>query len=190
MDTMAAEETAAMGNQPELLDPMSERDMACRLLPRLKHASLTSRAALEAEFGRLGLTVTQFLTLAHIEGSSDISSAELARRSYVTPQAMTTIVARMEAAGLIRRTPANGGGRVISLALTPEGERLLEQGRVHAVAIEKYLLDQLGDTAYRELLQSLDTMTSTLSQAATLTRATPWQKYLPPEERAEETPTD
>jgi DNA-binding MarR family transcriptional regulator len=186
MDGVAAGETAAMADHRELLEELHERDVSRHLLSKVKHASLTARAALDAEFDRLGLTVTQFLALAHIESCDDISSAELARRSYVTPQAMTTIVARMETAGLIRRSPSCAGGRTICLTLTPQGERLLQQGRVHAMAIEHYLLDLLGDDAFRRLLESLDTMTSSLAQAATMTRTTPWQRYLPADEPVEE----
>jgi DNA-binding MarR family transcriptional regulator len=185
MDGVAAGETAAMADHRELLEELRERDVSRHLLSKVKHASLTARAALDTEFERLGLTVTQFLALANIEDGVDISSAELARRSYVSPQAMTTIVARMEAAGLIRRCPASGG-RTICLALTAEGERLLRQGRVHAMAIEHYLIDVLGEDAFRLLLESLDTMTSSLSQATTLTRSTPWQRYLPAEDAVEE----
>ncbi len=182
---VAAEEAASMADHLELLEDLNQRDVSSHLLSKLKHAQLMCRAALEEEFDRLGLTVTQFLALAFIdEGGDDISSAELARRSYVSPQAMMTIVARMEAAKLISRAPASCGGRTLCLALTPEGERLLEQGRVHAGAIERYLLDALGDDAFHQLLDSLDSITVALGQGPTPKRATPWQKYLPPDEAA------
>src|SRR5258708_7884452 len=143
---MTAEETPLMTDHRELLDELHERDISRHLLSKLKHAQLMCRAALEEEFDRLGLTVTQFLALAFIdEHDGEISSAELARQSYVSPQAMMTIVARMEAAKLISRAPSCSGGRMLCVTLTPEGERLLGESRVHAVAIERYLLELLGD---------------------------------------------
>jgi DNA-binding MarR family transcriptional regulator len=174
-----AAETAVMTGHRDLRERLEERDVSQHLLSKLKHAQLMSRSALEAEFERLGLTISQFLALAFIDENNDISSAELARRSYVSPQAMMTIVARMEAAKLIRRTPASCGGRALCLTLTPEGARLLEEGRGHAAAIEYYLLDLLGPAAYRQLLDALDTVTTALGQAATTTRTAPWHAYLP-----------
>jgi DNA-binding MarR family transcriptional regulator len=180
---VTAGETPLMADHLELLEDLNERDVSRHLLSKLKHAQLMCRAALEEEFDRLGLTVTQFLALAFIdEHEGEISSAELARRSYVSPQAMMTIVARMEAAKLITRTPSCTGGRMLCMTLTPEGERLLGQGRVHAMAIERYLLELLGDDAYRRFVGSLDAIIGALGQGATLKRTTPWQKYLPPEE--------
>jgi len=175
---VAAGETAAMADRRDLLERLEERDVSDHLLSKLKHAQLMSKAALESEFERLGLTISQFLALAFIDENNDISSAELARRSYVSPQAMMTIVARMEAAKLIRRTPASRGGRTLCLALTDEGARLLEEGRRHAAAIERYLLDLLGVENYRLLLESLDTVTAALGNGSTTTRIAPWQRYL------------
>jgi DNA-binding MarR family transcriptional regulator len=178
-----AEETPIMADHLELLGDLERRDISSHLLSKLKHAQLMCRAALEEEFDRLGLTVTQFLALAFIEEEgAEISSAELARRSYVSPQAMMTIVARMEAAKLITRAPASCGGRTLCVSLTAEGENLLQRARVHAMAIERYLLELLGDDAYRQLLGSLDAITGALGQGTTLKRSTPWQKYLPAEE--------
>jgi DNA-binding MarR family transcriptional regulator len=180
-----AGETAIMADHLELLEDLDQTEISSHLLSKLKHAQLMCRAALEEELDRLGLTVTQFLALAFIdEHGAEISSAELARRSYVSPQAMMTIVARMEAAKLISRAPASCGGRTLCVTLTAEGQRLLERGRVHAVAIERYLLDLLGDDAFGQFLAALDTITFALGQGATLKRTTPWEKYLPPDETA------
>ena len=172
-----------MADHRAMLEALEDSDVSSHLLSKLKHAQLTSRTALEAEFARLGLTISQFLALAFIDENNDISSAELARKSHVSPQAMMTIVARMEAAKLIRRTPASCGGRALNLALTPDGEKMLDAGRMHAGAIEYYLLALLGDTTYRQLLDALDKITNALGQGATMTRRAPWHEFLPPDEQ-------
>ena len=88
---VSAGETALMADHLELLEDLDQRDISSHLLSKIKHAQLLCRAALEEELDRLGLTVTQFLALAFIdEHGAEISSAELARRSYVSPQAMMT----------------------------------------------------------------------------------------------------
>jgi DNA-binding MarR family transcriptional regulator len=175
---MAAGEPAAMPDPREVIDLLERRELSEHLLTKVKNTALTTRAALEKEFERIGLTPPQFLALARIDEEEDISSAELARRSYVTPQAMMTIVARLAAAKLVRRVPAATGGRSLALRLTPEGRRMLERGRVHAVAIERYLLETLGAPAYSVLLTSLDRIIEALGDSVITTRSTPWQSYV------------
>ncbi|HEY4440169.1 MAG TPA: MarR family transcriptional regulator [Candidatus Elarobacter sp.] len=165
-----------MADRRELEELLEDRDVSSHLLTKLKHAQLMSRAALEDELARMDLTISQFLALATIERNPEISSAELARQSYVSPQAMMTIVARMETAKLIVRKPSKRGGRALHLALTADGARLLEEGRVHAGAIERYLVDTLGAPEYRRLLESLDTITAALGSSET-TRTAPWHSY-------------
>ncbi len=95
-----------MADSPDVLHRLEELSVCEHLLSKLKYAQAASRAALETEFGQIGITIPQFLALAAIEENADISSAELARMSYVSPQAMITIVARLQSAKLITRAPA------------------------------------------------------------------------------------
>jgi DNA-binding MarR family transcriptional regulator len=168
-----------MADSPGILSRLEERSVCEHLLSKLKHAQAASRAALEAEFGRIGITIPQFLALAAIEENADISSAELARMSYVSPQAMITIVARLQSAQLITRAPSAAGGRTLSLRLTAGGTRLLDDARAHAYAIERYVLDVLGRDAYAQLLSALDRVTGALSRGATVTKTAPWDAYVP-----------
>jgi DNA-binding MarR family transcriptional regulator len=167
-----------MAEPPDVLHRLEDRSIREHLLSKLKYAQAASRAALETELSRIGITIPQFLALAAIEESAFLSSAELARMSYVTPQAMITIVARLQSANLISRAPAAGGGRSLTLRLTAKGTELLGQARAHAYAIERYILDELGDDAYARLLSSLDRITDALTRAATVTKTTPWDAYL------------
>jgi DNA-binding MarR family transcriptional regulator len=167
-----------MAHPADVLNRLADPRIAAHLLSKLKHAHNTGRAALAAELGKIGLTTPQFLALAAIEHGDEISSAELARRSFVTPQAMIAIVARMEAAGLITRAPAAGGGRSLTLRLTSKGAHMLSEARAHAYAIERYLFELLGPDAFETLLNALDRITDALSQAATFTKTTPWDAYV------------
>jgi DNA-binding MarR family transcriptional regulator len=178
MIAAAAGEPAAMADPRDVLSRLEELSVSGHLLSKLKHAQAASRAALESEFGRIGITIPQFLALANIDENEDISSAELARQSYVSPQAMITIVARLEAAGLITRAPAAGGGRSLAMRLTDKGTELLRAARAHAYAIERFILDRLGDDAYLDLLSSLDRVTDALSEGATVTKTAPWDAYV------------
>jgi DNA-binding MarR family transcriptional regulator len=167
-----------MADSSDVVRSLEEPSVSAHLLSKLKHAQATSRAALESEFGRIGISIPQFLALAHISENADISSAELARLSYVSPQSMITIVARLEAGGLITRAHAAGGGRSLTMRLTSKGEALLDSARAHASAIERFVLDKLGSAAYAQLLNALDRVTAALSQGTTVTKTAPWDAYL------------
>jgi len=167
-----------MADSSDILDRLEEPSICEHLLSKLKYAQAASRGALETEFSQIGITIPQFLALAAIEENADISSAELARMSYVSPQAMITIVARLQSAKLITRAPAASGGRSLTLRLTAEGTRLLDEARAHAYAIERYVLDVLGGDAYAQLLSALDRMTDALTRGATVTKTAPWDAYV------------
>ncbi len=167
-----------MADPPDVLSQLEELSVCEHLLSKLKYAQAASRAALETEFARIGITIPQFLALAAIEENADISSAELARLSYVSPQAMITIVARLRSAKLITRAPAAGGGRALTLRLTEKGTKLLDGARAHAYAIERYILDALGPSAYAQLLSSLDRVTDVLTRESTVTKTAPWDAYV------------
>jgi DNA-binding MarR family transcriptional regulator len=189
---MAAAQAAAMAPFDDAQDDTSTGDLSpadvlrrlqdlcisAHLFSKLKYAQATARAALAAEFDRIGLTTPQFLALAAIELNADISSAELARQSFVTPQAMITIVARLESSGLITRVPAARGGRSLTMRLTAKGAQLLSEARTHAYAIERYILELLGPEQYSTLMNSLDRITIALSQGTTLKKTSPWDVYL------------
>ena len=168
-----------MADPDDVLSRLEDMSVSGHLLSKLKYAQSASRAALDIEFSRIGITIPQFLALAGIDQNADISSAELARQSFVTPQAMVTIVARLAAAGLITRTPASGGGRALSMRLAPKGASLLIEARAHAYAIERYIVEVLGGAAYAQLLASLDRVTDALSEESTITSTAPWEAYLP-----------
>jgi DNA-binding MarR family transcriptional regulator len=72
-----------------------------------------------------GLTATQYTALSVLRMGKGLSNAQLARRSYVTPQSMIEMLGTLEAKGLIVRSPAPDHGRILRTELTPKGRRLL-----------------------------------------------------------------
>jgi DNA-binding MarR family transcriptional regulator len=185
----AAGEPAAMADRDAVLAELGDERLSTHLLSKLKFAQASARAALDDALSKCGLTTPQFLALAMIAQSDDCCSADLARRSFITPQAMTGIVARLQAMKLIRRAPARGGGRSLAMRLTDEGRELLENAKRHAVAIEYYILDLLGPHGYEEFSSSLERITEALTRGATVTRKAPWDAYVEHDAEAVETRT-
>lgn len=101
----------------------------------IKRAQQAVRNAIDAALSDLGLTAAQYAVLYNLRRHPGASNAELARLSFVTPQTMVRIVAGLERAGLVSRTPSPGHRRVLQACLSSEGARVLElaQRRVDTI---------------------------------------------------------
>jgi DNA-binding MarR family transcriptional regulator len=91
-----------------------------------------------------GLTTPQYAVLSALEQESGISNAELARRSFVTPQTMIRIVENLEALHLIVRQPHATHGKVLTTSLTPEGARRVASCHAAVAAVEARMLHDLN----------------------------------------------
>jgi DNA-binding MarR family transcriptional regulator len=112
-----AEEPA--GGQPEV------RVIAARLRIGL---SAFNRRIQEAGIGG-DLSAPQLTALSRIDRFGPLTTAELARREQITPQAMGATIASLEQRGLVARSADATDGRRSILSLTPPGRRVLHSGR-------------------------------------------------------------
>lgn len=95
------------------------------------------------------LPAPQLSALSVVVYGGPITLGALAAAEQVRPPTMTRLVAAMEAAGLVERLPDDQDRRVIRIAATPSGRRLLEQGRDRRIAVIAEALAALpaGDVA-------------------------------------------
>lgn len=79
-----------------------------------------------------GITPRQHLLLLQIAGAPEGTTtvSDLVNTLSLTQSAVTELVQRAEAAGLVERTPSREDGRVVHLSLTPLGSEKL--ATVHA----------------------------------------------------------
>jgi DNA-binding MarR family transcriptional regulator len=91
--------------------------------------------------------------MALLQSTPGLSNAELARQSLVTPQTMNVIVGRLEAAGLVVRSPHAAHGRILRAHLTGVGQSTLDACFGFAAAVEACLLGAL-DCGERPVLLS------------------------------------
>ena len=119
------------------------------LLYLVKQLELSVRARLDELMRPVGLTALQYTALTVLERHGDISSAQLARNSFVTAQTMADMVLILEDRGLIERHRDPHDKRRLLIGLTPEGRAILEERRPHVAAIEKQMTGALStsDTA-------------------------------------------
>jgi DNA-binding MarR family transcriptional regulator len=101
----------------------------------LNRAYSAVEAAFEAALSPLGLSPEQWDILRHLREYPGASGADIARRAKVTPQAVATMLQRLEKSELISRRPSERG-RVVEAYLTAQGESVLHKGDEIAEQIE------------------------------------------------------
>jgi len=91
----------------------------------IKELERAVRARIDTIVQPLGLTAIQYTALSVLARHPGMSSADLARRSFVSPQAANELVSALRDRGLIRRRVDRDGGRALGIFLTQRGERSL-----------------------------------------------------------------
>jgi len=96
------------------LDRKALRPRSLYLLYIAAHAL---RTELEQKLRPLGITGVHYSILAMIESNGGMSSTEVARRFFVTPQTMNETIIAMERQNLLKRhkDPSNARSRIIRL---------------------------------------------------------------------------
>jgi DNA-binding MarR family transcriptional regulator len=111
---------------------------------------------------RFGLTVAQYTALSVLQARGELSNAQLARRSFVTPQAMNEILKAMTASGMVARRPHARHGRIVQIALTAKGERILRRCDAAARRVELAMLVRLSPAERTRLRERLWTCIAAL----------------------------
>jgi DNA-binding MarR family transcriptional regulator len=119
---------------------------------RLDRALRREISALVAPYG---LTVSKYTALSILCEKPGLSNAQLARRTYVTPQSMNEVLGSLEAAGLIVRSPAANHGRVVEVALSEKGHEVLVSCDLAVGQMENAMLGDLDDEGQRVLREML-----------------------------------
>lgn len=132
-------------------------------LKRVQHAL---RSRMDEALRSMGLTTPQYAALSALEEEPGLSGAELARRSFVTPQTMNGVLANLEAAGLIERHPHPEHGRVLQAYLTESGETLVYKAHREVENIEERMLADLNEDKRILLAGMLRVCTASLEGGA------------------------
>jgi DNA-binding MarR family transcriptional regulator len=135
-----------------------------RLTYLVKRLELAERARMEEVLRPLGVTLAQYTALSILERREGLSSAQLARRHFVTAQAMHPLVAAMERDGLIERRARAENRRILTAWLTPHGGQVLAACHRAVDGVERRMLADLTAAeaaAFRRALERcLDALTA------------------------------
>src|SRR5258708_18079296 len=117
------------------------------LLYLVKQVELAARARLDDLFRPIGLTALQYTSLTVLERHENMSSAQLARNSFVTAQSMADMVAALESRGLIERHRHAADRRRVAVRLTAEARALLDRYPAQVQPLEDTILAALSPEA-------------------------------------------
>jgi DNA-binding MarR family transcriptional regulator len=130
------------------------------------------RGRLDDALARHGVTTTEYMALSEMWLRSGLSSAQLARIAFVTPQAMNLVIRDLERRGLIRRRPGQNGGRVLHASLTRAGLSTLRHCDRALDDIELVMLATLDEEDRETLAEHLTACGQALHPEEDVSQAT------------------
>ncbi|HEY2172185.1 MAG TPA: MarR family transcriptional regulator [Mycobacteriales bacterium] len=111
------------------------------------------------------LTVPQLTALSRLDRLGPSTTAELARREQITPQAMGATIASLEQRDLVMRRPDSVDGRRSIVSLTPAGQTAVGSGRS---AVADQVAVALSKSFTRKEIATLDAAARLIERLAEL----------------------
>lgn len=134
--------------------PLSE-EQANAFLGLIRAGELLSRKLDKGLTDAHGIGLHQFevlLFLANTSQDGRLPMTELRRRTPLSQSRVSRIVSGLEAEALVRREPDPTDSRAITVAITPQGRKVLETARSrHHQDLHTHLFSILSDREIRQL---------------------------------------
>ena len=115
------------------------------------------RIRLDEALATLGVSTPEYTALSVLGRRDGLSSAQLARRTLVSAQAMNQLVIGLERRGLITRTADLDHRKIQRASLTPAGRQLLAACDRASEPVEDQVLSGLSGAEVAELRRLLST---------------------------------
>ena len=134
------------------------------LVGRLNHGI---RPELQRRLARHKLSLPELTALSELQHRPGLSTAQLARRSLVTPQAMSITIAELERRGLVQRRADPSHRRILQARLTPAGHRQLRRIDPIVAALQTELLQDVPEAERDAVVSGLTAVMRRLSTIET-----------------------
>jgi DNA-binding MarR family transcriptional regulator len=128
-------------------------DQPLGFLVRRLMARLRPQAAMALR--PLGLGLPEFVCLRILDDNPGRTSAELARHTHVTAQAMNQVLQGLQDMGLVTRPATAPSGRALPAQLTRKGSALLKRAEAAIGDTDEQMLAHLSLAERRQLKQLL-----------------------------------
>jgi DNA-binding MarR family transcriptional regulator len=129
------------------------RDRDVTLLYLIKQVELAVRQELDDVVATADLTTLQYTALTVLQRHPGITSAELARNSFVRAQTMAEMITYLLGRGLVARERDENNRKQYLLTLTAEGQRVLDELQDAVADIEARMLEEF-DGGQTEILRT------------------------------------
>jgi DNA-binding MarR family transcriptional regulator len=129
-----------------------------RLINRVKTEALSAldqALAADPEVSELEVTAAQYVIIATLAEQEVNSSAQLCKSFSYDAGAMTRMVDRLEAKGLVQRRRCPDDRRLINLELTDAGKALFPKMKTISMGVQNRFLRGFSKTDVRQLEQYL-----------------------------------
>ena len=121
--------------------------------------------------GELGLVTVHQLEVLHGLAGGDITMSQLARRLDISESAATDVADRLVRQGLAERKADLRDRRVVVLALSEDGRRIIGRIERQRRKMAESILGALSDAQLEELLRLIEVMVAGSAPAATADHA-------------------
>ncbi len=133
---------------------MESTDILIKIRKIVRSINLESKK-IQKEYG---VSIPQVLCLQYLRDSANYQAGQGDIRKFLNLNASTAsgIINRLEAKGLVARLPKSGDKRVVTIALTSKGDKLMQQipSLLHEQLSEK--LVKLDDSVHENIKTSLE----------------------------------
>jgi DNA-binding MarR family transcriptional regulator len=134
------------------------------LLYVIKQLELAVRAQLDEIVRSAGITALQYTALTVLDHHDGLSLAQLARDSFVTPQAAADLVANLERRELVRRDRNPVDRREVVVSLTADGRQILADRAGAVQQLERQMIESLDENEARTFRSLLDRCRTSLAR--------------------------
>ena len=125
------------------------------LLYLLKQVEQVVRSHLDDLLKPAEITALQYTALTVLERHPDLTSAQLARNSFVATQSMADLVTVLIGRGLIERHHDPADRRRLVIGLTEDGRKLIRRYRGKVAQVERQMLADLDEYEAAQLRRYL-----------------------------------
>lgn len=132
----------------------------------IRRAAIRHRSRAGALLATLGLNIGQEILLFELAAHGERTQAQLAAGAGCEPPTITMAVRKLEAAGLVRRTPSATDARAIVVSLTDQGQALLPSVRAVLQQLAEETVAGLSRTDQQSLVRLLGRVADNLASGA------------------------
>lgn len=128
----------------------------------IKQVQQLIHTQMEAVLRPLDLNISQYNVLNNLDATTFATGAELARKAFITPQTMHTMLATMERKALVARAPIEGNKKVMSVVITSKGIAVLGDAEEALGGVYKKANSALSPDEHAELERLLHKLSAGL----------------------------